>query len=283
MTKMIWAFNKAGTREKIKLIYDSIKDGKSRFGWSYKDKHNLKIKENWAQNSRQLFLLKITKGDWIVHVNTPKWGRCIAAKVISEYNFDQGLKTPKGYVFRHCFEIDVNSIMEFDRNDPYIPPTVNLKPRYRYQRIYAVDDFLKAVDNLRNPPNPYHFIGREYGTNRVPGKPSNKCYNKIHIVPLDVEEFNKKRPHVEHLSPDLYCGACAEAIGENLNHAMANISKCEKKYPIYTVIVHNSILLNQSKVKKYHPCITNCGDRFKDFLDELQVSSGKRKIILNFE
>ena len=88
--------------------------------------------------------------DWIVHVNTPHWGRCIAVQVLSEYEFDEGLQCGGGTDFRHCFHVDKSTIIEFDRTDDNVLPTVNLNLRQRYQRIYEVDDFLKSIDNLKN-------------------------------------------------------------------------------------------------------------------------------------
>ena len=149
---MIWAFNKVDDDEARSLVYQSVKSGKSRFGWSQKDEHNLKLKDNWTDwHSRQLFLLEVRPEDWIVHINTPKWGRCIAAEVCSEYAFDDGLKISTEWTdLRHHFDINIDSIIEFDRDNPNVLPTVNLFPRQRYHRIYAVDDFLTSIDNLRN-------------------------------------------------------------------------------------------------------------------------------------
>jgi hypothetical protein len=147
----IWAFNKADDAEARELLYQSIKSGKSRFGWSQKNEHNLKLKDNWTDwHSKQLFLLQVKPADWIVHINTPQWGRCIAVKVLSEYEFDEGLQCSWGKDFRHYFNVDINTIVEFDRRDPNVLPSVNLNPRQRYHRIYAVDDFLKSIDNLKN-------------------------------------------------------------------------------------------------------------------------------------
>ncbi len=147
----IWAFNKADDTKARELICQSVKNGKSRFGWSQRDEHNLKLKDNWTdRHSKQLFLLQIKKGDWIIHINTPEWGKCIAAQVMSEYDFDNGLACDWGTDFRHCFEIDVNTIVEFNRRDPNVLPSVNLNPRQRYHRIYAVDDFLKSIENLKH-------------------------------------------------------------------------------------------------------------------------------------
>jgi hypothetical protein len=147
----IWAFNKADDADARRLLYQSIKSGKSRFGWSQQDEHNLKIKDSWTDwHSKQLFLLQVKPKDWIVHINTPHWGKCIAAQVLSDYDFDDGLQCSWGPDFRHCFEVDINSVIEFDRRDPNVLPSVNLNPRQRYHRIYAVDDFLQSIDNLKN-------------------------------------------------------------------------------------------------------------------------------------
>jgi hypothetical protein len=89
----IWTFNKVDDKKGRELVYQSIKSGKSRFGWSQKDEHNLKLKDNWTNwHSKQLFLLEVRPGDWIVHINTPQWGKCIAVQVLSEYEFDDGLQ-----------------------------------------------------------------------------------------------------------------------------------------------------------------------------------------------
>jgi len=147
----VWAFNKADDADARELLCLSLKSGKSRFGWSQRDEHNLRLKDNWTDwHSKQLFLLQIKPGDWIVHINTPRWGRCIAAKVTSEYDFDEGLQCSWGPDFRHYLKIDVDSVIEFDRRDPNVLPSVNLNPRQRYHRVYAVEDFLKSIDNLKS-------------------------------------------------------------------------------------------------------------------------------------
>jgi hypothetical protein len=147
----VWAFNNADDVKVRELVYRSLKNGKSRFGWSQKDEHNLKLKDTWTDwHSKQLFLLQIKKKDWIIHINTPVWGKCITAQIASEYDFDEGLTCDWGPDFRHYFEIDVNTIIEFSRRDQNILPSVNLNPRQRYHRIYAVDDFLESIENLKN-------------------------------------------------------------------------------------------------------------------------------------
>ncbi len=146
---MVWAFNQVDDDSCKQKVYNSFKNGISRFGWSQEDNHNLKGGKWTDWHSKQLFLLEIKKGDWIVHINTPKYGKCIAAKVISEYNFDDGLDCGGWTDFRHCFNVDTETIIEFDRNDANVLPTVNLRPRQRYHRVYAVEDFLQSIENLK--------------------------------------------------------------------------------------------------------------------------------------
>lgn len=148
---MVWAFNGAEGAETRLEVYQSVKSGKSRFGWSQSDDRNLKIENNWTDDhSAQLFLLQVKKGDWIVHINTPEQGKCTAAQVLSEYDFDEGLLRSWGRDFRHFFAVDTESVMEFDRKDPNVLPTVNLYPRRRYHRVYAIDDFLRSIENIKD-------------------------------------------------------------------------------------------------------------------------------------
>ena len=131
----------------MQLLYREVKRGKSRFGYSWRDEHNLKLENNWTdEHGRQLFLLRIKEGDWIVHINMPEWGKCVAARVVREYDFDQGIDKE----FRHFFEIDTNSIVEFKRRDRRIDPRVNLKPMQRYHRVYAVEEFQSSIERIKN-------------------------------------------------------------------------------------------------------------------------------------
>lgn len=141
----VWAFAKIDDDDARKLVYESIKDGKSRFGWSGEPDSDLRKK--W--DSKQAFLLSIRKGDWIVHVNMPQWGKCVAVRVTGEYGHDEGLQCEWGTDFRHYIPIDASSLLEFDRNDPAVLPSVNLSPRTRQHRVLAVDDFLESIENLR--------------------------------------------------------------------------------------------------------------------------------------
>ena len=149
---MVWAFNRFPGMEQE--IYNSLKnDGKARYAWAVADNHNLLLENNWSEfHSKNRFLLQIQPGDWIVYINTPFYGRCTAVKVISDYDYDKGLlkKWDGYYDLRHFFQIDKESIIEFDRRDPNVLPTVNLKPRSRYHRVYDRQGFIKSIENLRN-------------------------------------------------------------------------------------------------------------------------------------
>jgi len=147
----IWAFNKVSDPVARDLVYQSIKSGKSRFGWSRTNKNDLTSPANISKtNSKQQFLKNINIGDWIVHINTPEWGKCVAVQTTSPYQFDAGLQCSWGTDFRHCFDIDIDSLIEFNRRDKNILPSVNLNPRQRYHQIYSVEDFLKSIDNLKH-------------------------------------------------------------------------------------------------------------------------------------
>ena len=147
----IWAFNKANDREDRLLIHKSVLAGKSRFGWSSSDTNDLSKEENLQikYNRRQLRLLEVKPGDWIVHRNTPEFPKFIVARVTSEYKFDEGLQCSGRIDFRHCFELDTDTIVEFDRLDANVLPTVHLNQLKRLEEINQVDDFLASIENLK--------------------------------------------------------------------------------------------------------------------------------------
>lgn len=149
----IWAFGKVDNPEDRPLIYQSVvRDSKSRFGWSSEDTNDLSERENCQreENYDQLKLLEVKKGDWIVHRNTPEQGQFVAAQVTSEYQFDEGLQcSDERTDFRHCFEVDKETVVTFNHKDPRILPTVWLYQRPRLERITAVDDFLESIENLK--------------------------------------------------------------------------------------------------------------------------------------
>ncbi|CAH7117720.1 Mrr_cat domain-containing protein [Vibrio chagasii] len=146
----VWAFSKVDDSTNRSLVFESIRNGKSRFGWSQRDEHNLLL-EQWSDwHSKQQFLLEIQPNDWIVHINTPEWGQCTAVKVVGSYEFDEGVKSTHGTDFRHSIPVDSTTICVFSRRDDNVLPSVNLRPRSRYHRVYEEQDFHQSITNLRN-------------------------------------------------------------------------------------------------------------------------------------
>ena len=156
----IWAFNSPASQDfnsesdrqtVLRKLGESVKHGKSRFGWSTDVSDDLRDVLNWEKARLQLFLLEVESGDWIVHINLPEWGRCLAVKVVDSYDFDDGIELLPGYRdFRHYFNVDVSTLVEFDRRDANVLPNVNLYPRYRFHRIYNEEDFHKTLENLKS-------------------------------------------------------------------------------------------------------------------------------------
>lgn len=146
----VWAFNKVDDSTNRSLVFDSIRNGKSRFGWSQRDEHNLLLEQRSDWHSKQQFLLEIQPNDWIVHINTPAWGQCTAVKVVGTYEFDEGVKSTHGTDFRHSIPVDSTTIYVFSRRDDNVLPSVNLRPRSRYHRVYEEQDFHQSIINLRN-------------------------------------------------------------------------------------------------------------------------------------
>lgn len=150
MYMAVWAFSKVDDSTNSSLVFESIRNGKSRFGWSQRDEHNLLL-EQWSDwHSKQQFLLEIQPNDWIVHINTPEWGQCTAVKVVGSYEFDEGVKSTHGTDFRHSIPVDSTTICVFSRRDDNVLPSVNLRPRSRYHRVYEEQDFHQSITNLRN-------------------------------------------------------------------------------------------------------------------------------------
>jgi hypothetical protein len=156
MKPQVFAFAKIEDDVVRHAVYYDIKKGKSRFGmW---DQEQSLRKEYYGANA---FLLRIQKDDWIVHVNSPEYGMCVAVQATGEYQFDDGIPVAwrNGTDFNNYIPVNPDSAVEFDRNDPNVLPSVNLAPRKRGQRVLAVDDFLQSLENLREK----RFIGYDEG------------------------------------------------------------------------------------------------------------------------
>jgi hypothetical protein len=167
--KTVWGINKSDDEQQRNFVYTSLtKDYVSRFGWSYRDDLYIpKLKERidkfgWASLDEKeqdawkgWFLLSVKKGDWVVHVGVPTYGHCVAGIVKETYKYDDkstgvGLEySDRKGDFRHMLVLDKDSIIEFERGDKNILPSVNLNLRQRWQRILDVEGFEESIDNLK--------------------------------------------------------------------------------------------------------------------------------------
>lgn len=164
----IWAImsppSKEMTNEKYKqvttFLTNSFQSGLSRFGWGFSDSSNLlniKSKEFssmsddeklcWKQAN---FLLNVAVGDWMVHINLPSSGYCLAAQVVDKYCFEENDNEVSD--FRHIIKINTTSIIEFNRNDPRVVPLISrrLKLQGRYWAIRFEEEFLTTIANLKS-------------------------------------------------------------------------------------------------------------------------------------
>lgn len=164
----IWAFKGPTTADYAGEEYEqvthflniSFRNGIARFGWSSKDGadlHKLDPKpfaemdedetECW---NKARFLLDIEPGDWIVQINIPYWGACVAGQVTESYSFEQ--EDNEVGDFRHMISIDPASVVEFERNDDAVLPIISrrLKLQGRKWRIDYEQEFLQTIQNVKS-------------------------------------------------------------------------------------------------------------------------------------
>ncbi|WP_043529464.1 restriction endonuclease [Litchfieldella xinjiangensis] len=125
-------------------IYEEIALGRSRFGtWD----QEVSLRERY--HGKNGFLLKIEEGDWIVHINLPSYGKCVAVQAIGEYHYDEGIPFRGGRDYNNYIPVNPETMMQFSRNDPNVLPSVNLKPYRRGQPIHNVKDLLSSLENVK--------------------------------------------------------------------------------------------------------------------------------------
>ena len=205
------------SNEATETIVNSLsEDGVARYGWSYvySDLNILKKKRREEMSKEEKncfkanFLLKIEKGDYIVYINTPSYGKCTVAKIEKEYYWKD-----LGEDFNHCLGIDKKSIKVFDRNDEQINPTLSrrFKLQGKYWQIYYVDEFKELLKKLE--------VGE------LSGKKSSASsrYNKMmeEILP-ELENITKK---IQYNHPEKTLEELIQMILEN----QPNIQTVERK------------------------------------------------------
>lgn len=154
-------------------IYSSLREGESRFGWSYIETANLRElrakvevqgrdslsedEEECYQSAR--FLLDIESNDYVVHINVPEWGKCTLARVTGPYSWHF-----KACDFNHRIPVDPTSVKEFDRNDPnLVHPRLSrsLKLQGKYWRIRHHTEFNDLLMSSGEEQKPRDFLREE--------------------------------------------------------------------------------------------------------------------------
>ena len=144
--------NKNGNR---KFVYDSLVNDKiSRFLYSWYPNCDLRrlaklSRENmtgdeqysWSKAQR---LLNFRPGDWVIHKNVPEWGQCTAARLSSEYFYQDQLPANRGDG-RYCFHVD--KVIRFTRGDNRLHPIIysRLKVMGALYQIYFEKEFYESL------------------------------------------------------------------------------------------------------------------------------------------
>ena len=148
-------------KDRVQQIFDSLKKGESRFGWSFVETADMReLKQRVQQHGwdhltaeeaecYHEFLLEVKPNDYVVHINVPEWGYCTLARVTGEYEFRY-----EDDDFNHRLKVDPESVIPFNRNDAKVPNylSARLKLRGRWWHVYAEEEFkqlLAALDQTR--------------------------------------------------------------------------------------------------------------------------------------
>ena len=158
----IFAYGEPDAEAK-KFIIDSLRGEKiSRFLYSYIDDCDLnrlaKIpinqmstdeKEIWRRGRR---LLTLKAGDYILHKHVPERGKVTAARICSEYFYDENPKPIDTFGRqdgRHCFRVD--KIFEFRRDAVHPQLQTKLKVMGSLYKIPDVKEFFESMQVLGMP------------------------------------------------------------------------------------------------------------------------------------
>lgn len=153
----IYAIKGSDNADQIVKVFESLKRGEGRFGWSYVKTANLRDlkkrieQDRWESLSKEEnncyygFLLGIEPGDYVVYINVPEWGKCTLAEVTGEYEwrFDDD-------DFNHRFPVSAKSVREFYRNDAMVHPALSarLKLQGKWWTIKTQEEFNQLLSAL---------------------------------------------------------------------------------------------------------------------------------------
>lgn len=150
----IYAYGSPGDDIKP-FIYDSlVNQNISRFLWSWyhdcdlnrlkkvpTDRMSPDERESWRRGRR---LLDFRPGDWVIHKHIPTYGKMTAARLSSEYFYQNPLPAPwkDG---RQCFKVD--KVFTFDKKDERVHPLFRAKLNVMgaLHRIYDEKEFYESL------------------------------------------------------------------------------------------------------------------------------------------
>ena len=142
---------KLENRTRIDSLYEELKSGRARFGWSYENAHALpplesKINDKIAY-SRSRWLLKVEKGDHFVYINMPSYDKCTIVQITEEYQFTATWFDGEND-FRHMLECEF--ISTFDRSANIVPPVLKrlLKLQGSHYEIKAYKEYEELLENI---------------------------------------------------------------------------------------------------------------------------------------
>ena len=154
----IYAMRVKEDQKVVNKVFNSLRSGEGRFGWSYEETADLRqLRERikragWnslngdEKNCYQDFLLRLQDGDYAVYINVPQWGQCTLAKVTGAYEW-----LYEDDDFNHRFPVDPESVRSFNRNSDIVPAALcaRLKLQGRWWTIYVEREFDSLLQSLR--------------------------------------------------------------------------------------------------------------------------------------
>jgi hypothetical protein len=140
-------------------VFDSLRNGKARIGWSYRNDLDLRTLrervrvEEWSHLSSEeqdawachRFLDDVSIGDYLVYPHQPEYGKFSIAVVAGEYGYLSGEESIEGD-FRSFRPCKLLTLQPIDRYDEIVPPRIRTKLglQGRFYELYDIE-LLKSV------------------------------------------------------------------------------------------------------------------------------------------
>ena len=154
----------------VEGVFDELKSGRARIGWSYLDKLDLRkirirpatdLDEEERAARRSLgFLARVGEGDYLLYPHQPERNQFAVARVTGEYNYDGGIEGD----FRSFRPCELVTSPPVSRYDEIVPSELRhrLVLPGRFYEMYNID---LLQDFLQRLPKAGQILD---GTNRVP-------------------------------------------------------------------------------------------------------------------